>query len=140
MNSTPRFCSSLPYHAAASVKSVRTERRNDTDRLISGCEPAPSPLPHSEGLRHRDLPHAPKAAGRAQPSELPSDPVRRSARQCCLKALRPIRSVLPQIDGKLDVPFTDATGVRMRRSKHAIGMSVGLAISSFAPFVVRYAP
>src|SRR5882757_6009430 len=101
MNSTPRFCCSLSYHAAASMNSARAEWRNDTDRLIVGCELAPSPLPHSKGLRHRDWPHAPKAAGRAQPSGLLSDPERHFARRCCPKALRPIRSVLPQIVGEL---------------------------------------
>src|ERR1700730_12847744 len=83
------------------MNSTRAERRNDTDRLIAGCELALSPLPHSKGLHHRDWPRAPKAAGRAQPSALLSDPVRHFARQCCPKALRPIQSVLPQIVGEL---------------------------------------
>src|SRR5450631_1441168 len=101
MNSTPRSCHSLSYHAAASMNSARAERRNSTERLIAGCELAPSPSPHSKGLHHRDWPHAPKAAGRVQPSALPWDPVRHFARRCCPKALRPIQSVLPQIVGEL---------------------------------------
>jgi hypothetical protein len=56
---------------------------------------------HSKGLHHRDWLHAPKAAGRVQPSGLLSDPVLHFARRCCPKALRPIRSVLPQIVGEL---------------------------------------
>src|ERR1700675_2930441 len=89
------------YHAAASMNSVRAERRNDTDRLIAGCEFALSPLPHSKRLHHRDGRHAPKAAGRVRPSGLLLDPVRHFARQCCPKAPRPIQSALPQIVGEL---------------------------------------
>ena len=66
MNSTPRFCRSLSYRAAASMNSMRAERRNDTDRLIAGCGLTPSLLPHSKGLRHRGWLHARKAAGRVQ--------------------------------------------------------------------------
>ena len=101
MNSTPRSCRSLSYRAAASMNSARAERRNDTDRLIAGCELAPSLLPHSKGLHHRGLLHAPKAARRVQLSALLSDQVRHFARQCCPKALRPIQSVPPQTVGEL---------------------------------------
>jgi hypothetical protein len=99
--SLPGILSDSLTHAANDRFAARAERRNDTDRLIAGCELALSPLPHSKGLRHRGSLHARKAAGRVQISALLSDPVRHFARQCCPKALRPIRSVLPQIVGEL---------------------------------------
>ena len=83
------------------MNSARAERRNDTDRLIAGCELTPSLLPHSSGLHIRGLLHAPKAAGRVPLSALLSDQVRHFARQCSPNALRPIQSVPPQIVGEL---------------------------------------
>jgi hypothetical protein len=99
-----------------------TIEENETDRLIAGCELVLSPLPHSSGLHHRDGSHAPKAAGRAQPSALLSDPVSANCGHRCDDAT--IRAVSQALPGSIPDSIFEVAGRRSITVEESVDSSL----------------